>query len=246
MAGQIKQMVRKLMFSAGIDITKNQQYDRQTLAIIKSVMKPDSGSIDIGCHKGEVLDELIKAAPNGNHYGFEPIPALYRTLQSKYKGQSKVSILPYALSNSSGQTSFNWVKNAPAYSGLEKRSYDVKDPDIESIDVELARLDDIGKDFAPISLIKIDVEGGEMNVLKGAKHFIEKHQPVVIFEFGLGAADHYNVTPEMIHGYFHDLRYGIYTLKGFLDKASALTLEVLGKTFKDNSEYYFAAAPVVE
>ncbi len=115
----LKQWIKKIP----IAFTQNQRYDRQTFKVIKSVCRQDSNCIDIGCHKGEVMDIFLKYAPSGKHYGFEPIPNLFDFLLEKYEATS-VKVYDYALSNHSGMTSFNYVVSNPSYSGLKKRKYD--------------------------------------------------------------------------------------------------------------------------
>src|SRR5690606_32774538 len=100
-----------------------------------------SNCIDVGCHKGEILHFILKYAPQGRHFAFEPIPTFYNRLQTKFG--SKAHIYPFALSDSNGQTTFNWVKNAPAFSGLKQRTYLVKNPDIEVIPVKIRMLDEL-------------------------------------------------------------------------------------------------------
>ncbi len=243
MLKSIKNTLRKLLFALGIDLTKNQQYDRQTLAIMKKWLQPHSNCIDIGCHKGEVLDEMIRFAPNGNHYGFEPIPDYYDFLHKKYTGKKNIHLIKKALSDSNGSAEFNWVKNAPAYSGLKERAYAIKNPEIEKIKVELTTLDECAMDYPQISLAKIDVEGAEMKVLNGAKKFIQQHQPLIVFECGMGAADFYEVKPEQVFEYFTDLEYNMYTLKGFLNNPEGLTQSQFKEMFDHNIEYYFVASP---
>jgi FkbM family methyltransferase len=239
----IKNTIRKILFAAGIDLTKNQKYDRQTLAIMKKVLKEDSNCIDVGCHKGEVMDEILKISPKGKHIGFEPIPAYFEFLQKKYASDHRVTIFQNALSDSNDTAEFNWVKNAPAYSGIKQRSYAIKNPQIEKIQVQLTQLDDCGKEFPSTQLIKVDVEGAELMVLKGARNFIQKHQPVVIFEFGLGAADHYGVQPGDIHLYFSNLHYQLNTLEGFLVSKKGLEVAEFTSLYQSNAEYYFVASP---
>ncbi len=239
----VKNTIRKLLFSAGLDFTKNQKYDRQTLAIMKRVLKADSNCIDVGCHKGEVMDEILKISPQGKHAGFEPIPEYFEFLQNKYKNNNHVSIYKNALSSSQGETEFNWVRNAPAYSGIKQRSYAIKNPEIEKISVQLTTLDECGKNFPPTQLIKIDVEGAEFLVLKGAVNFVKQHRPVIIFEFGLGAADHYGVEPHEIHQYFSELNYELNTLAGFLKNEKGLNIDDFTRAFHTNSDYYFVASP---
>lgn len=244
MIQSLKNTARKALFAAGIDITKNQQYDRQTLAIMKKVLKKDSNCLDIGCHKGEVLDEIIKLAPDGKHYGFEPIPEYYDYLKNKYSSNKNIYIVKKALSDSNGTAEFNWVKNAPAYSGLKERAYAIKSPDIEKIQVELTKLDECVHDFPIISLIKIDVEGAEMKVLEGGKNFIPQHKPYIIFECGMGAADFYGVIPEHVWKFFADIQYEVNTLKGFLAAGVSLSKDKFTEMYDKKIEYYFVASPV--
>ena len=146
---------------------------------MKKVIQKDSNCIDIGCHKGEILQFILKLAPQGKHFAFEPIPYLYDQLNVKFKNQA--TIFPFALSDKNGQTTFNLVKNAPAYSGINKRKYAVENPEIEEIQVELKQLDEVIPAETKIDLIKIDVEGGEFDVLKGAKNILKNHQPILVW-----------------------------------------------------------------
>ena len=58
-------------------------YDALTIKIMEKVLEPDSCCVDIGCHMGELLSEMIACAPLGEFYGFEPIPLLAQYLKKK-------------------------------------------------------------------------------------------------------------------------------------------------------------------
>lgn len=235
-------MIRLVLNFLHLDITKNLEYDRLTKLIMKKVINVGSNCIDVGCHKGEILDTIIKRSPNGLHFAFEPIPYLYNHLKTKYNLQA--SIYPYALSDSSGTTTFQLVKNAPAYSGIKKRSYQVEVPDIEEITVELKTLDEMIPPDIKIDLIKIDVEGGEFGVLKGAKNLLKKYKPVIVFESGLGASDYYGTKPAELYNFISfEIGLNISTLKSFINKGNKLSLVEFESAFNTNSEYYFIAYP---
>ncbi len=236
-----KDLIRSVLMFLHLDLTKNLEYDRLTQKIMKLTIKPTSNCVDVGCHKGEILDEIIKLSPNGKHFAFEPIPKLFEVLEQKYA--SKVSVYPNALAETEGNTTFQFVKNAPAYSGIKKRKYAIDNPDIEEINVELKKLDDIIPSDVKIDFIKIDVEGAELGVLKGAKNILIKSKPVVIFEFGLGASDFYNTKPIDIYNLLVDeIGLQIFTLKGWLANDPGLTSEELDILFNSNKEYYFIAS----
>ncbi len=235
---------KRLFSSLSIYLTKNEQYDAYTEQIFRKVLKKDSCCIDVGCHKGEILREIIRHSPDGIHYAFEPIPAMYKDLQTYYHNYNKVRILPNALAEEGGKATFNLVVNDPAYSGLKKRRYDIENPEIQLIEVQKVRLDDVFPKEAKVHLIKIDVEGGEYGVLMGGLETIRRHKPVIIFEFGLGAADYYNVTAEQMYSLFdQNLGMRVSTLSGFLKDKPVLSFEEFNNLYSTNAEYYFIAHP---
>lgn len=237
----MKEIVKKIIKALPIAFTQNQRYDRQTNKIIRKVCKPDSNCIDVGAHKGEVLDVIIKSAPKGTHYAFEPIPDLHNKLVSKYAGNSHVKVYDIALNNSKGTASFNYVVSNPSYSGLVKRKYDRPDEQDTQIEVKTDLLDDILAADLNIDLIKIDVEGGELRVLEGAKKLLSKNKPYVIFEHGLGASDFYGSTPDKVYALFRDCGMKISRMKDWLAGRPTLTLEEFEKIYKHNTDYYFIA-----
>jgi FkbM family methyltransferase len=239
---KIKDIVRKILIKLPFPLTENIKTDQQTNRLLSQILKPDSNCIDVGCHKGEIMDEIIKNASKGEHFGFEPIPYLFSNLQSKYKNR-KITIYPYALSNMEGKSQFNLVTTNPAYSGLMKRNYDRPEEDT-TIDVEVKLLDNLIDPTLKIDFIKIDTEGAELLVLQGASTIMTKWKPTVLFEFGLGASDVYGTTPKDIFHYFDSKGLSIYTLKSCLGKEKTnLTLEEFDRTYHSKLDYIFVAMP---
>ena len=237
----IKNIIREILIFLHIDLTKNLKYDRLTRKIMADNLTKDDNCIDVGCHKGEILDLMIKYSPKGKHYGFEPIPYLYKKLKIKYK--DKANIFPFALSDLNGDTTFNLVKNAPAYSGIKKRRYDISKPEIEEINVEMKTLDSIIPSGEKVRLVKIDVEGAEFGVIKGAKNLLKKDKPIIIFECGKGASDFYGTTPDDLFNYMsNEIGLNIFTLHAFIKKENNMSISDFENYFNSNKEYYFIAA----
>lgn len=238
----MKQLIKQLLSLLNLAVTRNQKYDACTRKIIAQTLNPDSNCIDIGCHKGEILDLMIAGAPAGIKYAFEPIPELHNQLLLKYKAHGNVRIWDVALYDTKGTTSFQHVLNAPAYSGIKKRRYDDKNVEIEQITVKTDLLDNIIPADIPIRLIKIDVEGAEFHVMKGGKQTICRNKPVIIFEFGLGAADFYDSKPHELFNFLcSDCGMKISTLKSFLGKNPSLAEDEFKRLFEEGREYYFVA-----
>jgi FkbM family methyltransferase len=238
----MKEFIKKLIKLIPIAFTKNQKYDKQTKKVIQQVCKSDSNCIDVGCHKGEVLDIIIRFAPAGRHFGFEPLPDMYSRLKSKYTS-SLITISDIALSNTTGHSTFNYVISNPAYSGLVKRTYDRPDEKDTSITVTVDKLDNIIPPDVKIDLIKIDVEGGELQVLEGGKETISRSKPVIIFEHGIGGSDCYGTTPDSVYQLLADCGLKVSVMERWLNNQNAFTLNEFKDQFYQKLNYYFIAYP---
>lgn len=239
----MKKAIKKIIKKIPIAFTKNQQYDKQTNQIIKKVCKDKTNCIDVGAHKGEVLDIILKYAPGGIHYAFEPIPDMYGNLKLKYRDRHNCNISDIALSDKQGTSTFNYVTSNPSYSGLVKRKYDRVDEQDTTIEVKTDKLDNVLPAGYKPELIKIDVEGGEYQVMLGAENTIRKNKPVIIFEHGLGASEFYGTTPDKLYRFLNSCGLKISVMKNWLSGKPSLTSEQFVQLYKTNTEYYFIAHP---
>jgi FkbM family methyltransferase len=132
-------------------------------------------------------------APDGRHVAYEPIPALAHQLAARFPA---VDVRNAACSDEAGSAEFTHVLGAPAMSGLRQRAdLPAHASEVERFAVRLERLDEaLPEGYVP-SLIKIDVEGAELLVLRGAAETLARHRPFVIFEHGIGGADLYGSQP---------------------------------------------------
>ncbi|MGH7900468.1 MAG: FkbM family methyltransferase, partial [Thermodesulfobacteriota bacterium] len=175
---------------------KNRLYDIQTLKVMKLVLQEDSNCVDVGCHQGSILREMLRLAPKGTHFAFEPIPGMYQGLLESFGSLANLHLYDCALSDTVGTASFQHLVSNPGYSGLRKRRYDRPNEQIQEIVVKTNLLDTLVPKHIPIQFIKVDVEGAELQVFKGAVETIRRSRPIVVFEHGLGAADYYGTSPE--------------------------------------------------
>jgi FkbM family methyltransferase len=230
-------------FDAG---DKSRIYDIQTLQVMKRVLQKDSNCVDVGCHQGSILKEMLRFAPRGTHFAFEPLPGMYARLRETFGSIANLQLYDYALSDIAGTTSFQHVVSNPAYSGLRQRRYDRAYEQVQEIKVKTEMLDSVVPEHVPIRFIKVDVEGAELQVLKGAAETIRKNRPVIVFEHGLGGADYYGTHPQDVY----DLLAGQCGLRLFImsdwledDGKTSLGREGFCQQFSSGSNYYFMAAP---
>jgi FkbM family methyltransferase len=157
---------------------KGRNYDILTLQIARQALNNGGSAIDVGAHEGDILRHLVKYSP-GPHWAFEPIPTFAARLRRRFPD---VTVEPCALSDSNGQETFHFLPSAAAYSSLIHRAEIVNDRVIKRLTVQVRTLDDYLSGDVKIAFLKIDVEGAEPAVLRGARRLLRRCQPVTVFE----------------------------------------------------------------
>ena len=148
--------------------------------------------IDVGSHKGEFLSYLLKL----NHkkiYCFEAQKDIFKILSQKYKKNKKIKLFNIGLSDRkstkffyvnriSSSSTFSKSKNT-FFSRFKKFVLNTNNFYEKKYKIKTNKLDSyfVKKKIYNIFL-KIDVEGFELNVLKGAKKLISKKVKLILVE----------------------------------------------------------------
>jgi len=142
-------------------------------SILQTIAEPGDHVIDVGASVGLHTLAMARAiGPNGRVDAFEAEPRLAPVLQRTLavNGLSQVRLHSVAVGAEDGRASFR-VAETIGHSSL----YDLEAEDLvrEKIDVTVKPLDSVVDSTARVSLIKIDVEGAELDVIRGAKRLLE-------------------------------------------------------------------------
>lgn len=176
--------------------------------IIATILGHDGNAVDVGAAKGGILQKIVDRAPDGHHVAFEPVPHLAAALREHFP---TVDIHEAAVADVSGQRVF-LVAGDDAWSSLEGNSYAAAIEPAARINVAVEALDDaLPADYRP-DIIKIDVEGGEVDVILGAQRKLAAHKPILIIEhggMGAGSAGPADLFPPLA-----DLGYEIFDIDG--------------------------------
>ena len=228
----------------GYDAARFDEYlaqEQQTLAVLRRVLLPDSCCVDVGAHRGDILQHMVTVAPQGRHFAFEALPHLASALQARFP---KVRVCAAAVSDTTGTAEFHYVRNDPGYSGLRPRVYDRPDPQITIISVEVVTLDAAIPADRTVALLKVDIEGGEYQALQGAMDTIRRGQPVILFEAGRKSTGQYGVTAAAVYALITEtLWYDLSTMGRWLGGAPPLTLAEFQSDWDHGRNYNFLASP---
>ena len=151
---------------------------------IKKYIKPEDTVIDVGGNLGFfvlILNELVGG--KGKIYSFEPSKRLGKKLAATIENNnlSNVTIVNYALGESESNTTLHYN---PKQSGLTSIVTDFNDNAL-SEEIKITTLDKFSANISErVSFIKIDTEGYEPQVLKGAKELIKRDKPTIYIELG--------------------------------------------------------------
>jgi FkbM family methyltransferase len=167
----------------GRDIALNGQFEREDLAALDDFLCPfrerfaQSTALDIGANIGN--HSLFFARRFAAVHSFEPNPRTYGVLAVNAQLAPNITTHNVALGDEPGLLTLTFnplnVGEASLIAGQGAAGADHSDVKVEILDDFLPRLDQI-------TLMKIDVEGFEAPVLRGARQTIQTHRPIVVFE----------------------------------------------------------------
>lgn len=160
---------------------KNYFYDRFVpgkAACLPLLLRPRDTVWDIGAHCGyTALVESRAVGANGRVFAFEPNPRNRELLglHLKWNGATNASVLPYAMSGADGEMSFGWDESQRASSIASHLGGAGWTVPVRHVDGLIAR----GELPAP-NFLKIDVEGAEVDLLRGASGLLAGDAPLTI------------------------------------------------------------------
>ena len=148
--------------------------------------------IDVGAHKGEFLINIIPHVPFKKAYTFEPQLDVFSILKKKLNNDERIKHNNLAISEiiEKKRITINKLTSTSSLSELDNSSIFLKiknfllrqkNEELNSYEVTTTTIDNYFEELdLSNSLLKIDVEGYELNVLKGSKNTIKKIKFVLI------------------------------------------------------------------
>ena len=137
--------------------------------------------IDIGAHKGEFLESMLEIKKVNSFYAFEPQKNIFKELNEKFKKNEKVSLFNCAMDKeiSYKKLKINKISMKSSLAEVNENSLYLKfinflaqsqSSSEGEYEVKTTTVDKIFEDInLQKALLKIDVEGFEMNVIKGSQ-----------------------------------------------------------------------------
>jgi FkbM family methyltransferase len=172
-------------FAVGHTLARTATYEPEVSAVLRTVLGRDATFVDIGANIGwfSLLGACL-VGPQGKVVAIEPNPRNVSLLRDSAKdnGFDNVDVIAVALSEQPGAVALET-------DGSNGRIIPINGPPAAPVEAEYVvasyPLDQLlaGAGVGPVDVIKMDVEGAEPLVLRGAAGTIRANRPVLISEF---------------------------------------------------------------
>ena len=167
----------------------------------RRLLGPGDVLYDVGANIG--FFSLVGARlvePGGRVYAFDPVPENAEAVRvnAALNGIGNVTVLERAAGAARGRDRLLRVEDL-SWSQLESQGWHPKT--VDAVEVEVVPIDELvaSGEVQPPTLVKIDVEGAELDVVRGMAQTIERHRPAIVCELHDTAAGFVELMES--HGY---------------------------------------------
>ena len=181
-----------------VDLYLNGIREPRATRYLQSILKPYMRVIDVGANIGYYA--LMEARKVDEVVAFEPVPANFETLEmnADLNNYSNIHLLNKAVGDREGTIGFTLSKA----SNWHRVSTSEGDIDVSMITLDSVMLDEI--DF-----LRMDVEGYELNVLKGAEGILKDSKPGMFIEVHNQILNDYGYTAKEFYEFLAQYDYSI-------------------------------------
>src|SRR2546426_8633981 len=169
---------------------------------------------NVGCHT-LVMANAVGAT--GRVMAFEPNPAIFERLRANLclNRFTQVETVPLCLSDRAGRQTLFAPLDDDYNQGLASVHRENLDRRSRAIEVRSVTLDDFVSTRAleRLDLLKIDVEGHEFQVVRGARQVLQQLRPLLVLEFSERQWENAGVRPCQLEDYLGELGYSLFVLR---------------------------------
>lgn len=204
----------------------------EILSNLKKIIRPNSTVIDIGAQTGNMSVAYSLFADKV--YSFEPNPATFEVLEKNSLVNTNIIPFNFAVTDEVGPLTFHYSDRGFCNGGFATRTHrgigvtgHVIPIDVYGINL-VEFIDEENIDIQDLSLVKIDAEGHDKEIIKTIRPILEKYKPILITEIYNGLDE---LEVQELIDVIHSIGY-----KAYDEKNNNLDIDNLGKeitSFKD-------------
>jgi len=183
--------------------------ERESYERFASTVQPGDMVYDVGASIGTYsLIALQKSAPDGRVIAYEPVELTRKNLIDHLQwnnASDRAVVRPVCCGRENGEAPLYFREGEMiGHSGLAPiRDAQIEIVQVRSLDTEVA---DLG--FVP-TIVKIDVEGWEFDVLKGAENTLARYRPTIFLSLHPTVLAQYQTTPQVVRSWLEERGYNL-------------------------------------
>lgn len=194
---------------------RREETEPEVLSAFKKYLNRGDNVIDVGANVGLFTTALIDIVPDGMVYAFEMEESNCNKLIENTRNNSNVKVFQNAVGDEDKEIDFYFNLDGNDGHALwdpanHWQNTKTKEHDRIKLKVNMVKLDSI-IDFIP-KLIKIDVEGCELMVLKGAERLLKEYKPYIVSEVNHMALKEMGTNQEELQNYMRSFGYKTFSL----------------------------------
>ncbi|MCS7287387.1 MAG: FkbM family methyltransferase [Anaerolineae bacterium] len=180
-------------------------------------LRPDAWVLDIGAYIGQYTLLAAKYALYGQVIAFEPHPESFARLQAHVARNHLSNVLAFQEAVGEGKGMLPLVLSGQASDSALCPQSQAGMRSADAIEVKVTSLDEFVQEqgLPRVDLVKIDVEGAEGKVLRGAERILKEFCPLLIVEIDRSREAVWGDCPESIVAMLEKYGYALYILKGW-------------------------------
>lgn len=215
----LKKVIKKIINKLGYRVLKKESFNKLQLnQLVENININDKNNLldnfftilinqnyypetiyDIGANKGGWTEECLKYFPSSNYYLFEPQISLKKDIDLRFKNFKNVQLFSVGVGNVNNQLNFT-IHDRDDSCSFSFSEQEAKDRGFEQIKIPIVKLESFVKenDLKKPSILKIDAEGLDLEVLEGANGLLQ-HSDIIMVEVAIMNKRLKNTVLEMLN-----------------------------------------------
>ncbi|MGA2594149.1 MAG: FkbM family methyltransferase [Bryobacteraceae bacterium] len=207
-------------------------FEAPNVRILQRLCRPGSYMFDVGANLGLMALPVLRSVSESRVVSFEPSPNTVQFLRRTVKDSGlgdRWRLVEKAVAYASGTANFSLsARTEGLYDGLRHTH---RTAEARQVQVEVTSLDEewMSMGCPPVSMIKIDVEGGELDVLRGARECLSRERPLILLEWSDLNLPAYDIPRDALFPFSRECFYMLYALPEMIPIATPrdLSLQVI-------------------
>lgn len=223
---------RWLTARAGYSIVRQANYDLSLYGALCSLRRwsPQDIVFDVGANDGRTVERLQRHLPSPRIVAFEPVADTFRLLKQQTAAYPNVECVQLAMGNEQGRREI-YINESAAVNSLHEgwgSGAGRESIEIETLDSFLAE-----HGVERVHLLKIDTEGHDLEVLKGAERALaDGRVEIIMVEAGFAAPGRPQPALSDFQDFLRPLGYYLY---GIYNQCRMTLARRLGETVQEGS-----------